>query len=72
MFLIPSCCCRKKLATVPLLSHVLSPCSLMRLVGRRLRPRLFPELDALLQQAGQVGAPVLVLWPGPGERWQEG
>jgi hypothetical protein len=63
---LPACCCRKALATVPLLAHVLQPCSLLRLLGRRLLPGAFPGFDALLGQAQQAGAPVMVLWPGPG------
>lgn len=57
---------KKALATVPLLPHVLHPASLLRLVGRRLLPGAFPRFDALLAQAGHAGAPVMVLWPGPG------
>jgi hypothetical protein len=51
---------------VPLLGHALQPGSLLRLVGRRLRPGAFPAFDQLLEQAQQAGAPLMVLWPGPG------
>jgi hypothetical protein len=53
---------------VPLLGHVLQPGSLLRLVGRRLRAGAFSAFDELLEQVQQAGAPVLVLWPGPGAR----
>ncbi|KAF6261433.1 hypothetical protein COO60DRAFT_1699852 [Scenedesmus sp. NREL 46B-D3] len=57
---------KKALATVPLLGFVLQPASLLRLVGRRLRAGTAAAFDELLGQAQQAGAPVMVLWPGPG------
>jgi hypothetical protein len=63
--------CRKALATVPLLGHVLQRSSLLRLVGRRLSAGAFPAFDELLSRAQQAGAPVMVLWPGPGAACRE-
>ncbi len=57
---------RVKLATVPLLTKVLSPDSLTILVGRKLLPGSFPPFDGLLQLCRQQQVPLLVLWPGPG------
>jgi len=55
---------RRTLATVPLLTRVLSPSSCTVLVGRRLVPGKWQQLDALMaavQQQQQV--PLLVLFP---------
>lgn len=59
---------RRTLATVPLLSRVLSPSCLTTLVGRRLKPGLWPEWDVMLQEVvGRQQVPLLVMFPGPGE-----
>jgi hypothetical protein len=53
---------------VPLLSRVLPPSCLTTLVGRRLKPGLWPEWDVMLQEVvGQQQVPLLVMFPGPGE-----
>lgn len=59
--------CRRALATVPLLSKVLSRNSLHVLVQRRLNwSSQWQQLDDLLVAVREKGVPLLVLFPGPG------
>lgn len=53
------------------MSRVLSPHSLTVLVGRRLLPGKWQQLDDLLALVQQQQVPLLLLFPGTGERERE-
>jgi hypothetical protein len=61
-----TCCCRRTLATVPLLSKVVSPTSLSVSVSRRLQPGRWQAFDELMEPVQQQQVPLLVLFPGKG------